>query len=346
MMIRGYALIYALIVALMIAFFSSSLLLLVFLNGKISNLDNQHLYNQQLLDDGMKLFLEINQQYTYNNDIGYNLLDDDRSNIIFKKSKWGLYDVLTVKSEKSSKYYKSAIVGKQPSGLLNAAIYLSDNFKPLVVTGNTKIKGDILIPKNGIQQGYLDGISYSYKQLFVGKQSNSTNKLPNILFERINEMYNQQLQQALKKIESDSISNSFLNAPMIYYFENAVTVQKITIKNNCILLSNEKIRIKNNTKFENVIVIAPSIEVENGTSGSMQLFATDTLWLGENVKLNYPSVVCVNGNKQQNLLHISENVKIYGEVYSICLTQFRNGYNPHLEIEKGAGITGFCYSEV
>ena len=87
MMIRGYALIYALIVALMIAFFSSSLLLLVFLNGKISNLNNQHLYNQQLLNNKIKLFLKINQQYTYNNNINYNLLNNNKNNIIFKKSK-------------------------------------------------------------------------------------------------------------------------------------------------------------------------------------------------------------------------------------------------------------------
>ena len=158
-------------------------------------------------------------------------------------------------------------------------------------------------------------------------------------------MYNMQVKETINKFAVDSIKNSYVKNSIVYYFDNSVVVQNVILKNNCMILSKQKIKIRKNTHLENCIVVAPSIEIEEGTVGSLQLFATDTISLGENVCLNYPSVVCMSGNRQESYLDINENVKIYGEVYSICPIQFRTGFLPHFEIKKNAKITGCCYAE-
>ena len=342
-MFRAYALVYALLVMLMISLFSSGLLLMVYLNNKVTNLDNQLLYKEQLLSDGMSLFLEIESTYEYNKEIPYSLYQEEKSNLIFEKKKWGLYDVLIEKTDNKKPVYKNALIGKIASDKMNLSVYLTDNFKPLVLTGNTLINGNVELPKNGVQQGYLDGKPYENKKLVNGTVAYSTNQLPIIDTDRIMNMYNLSLDNVEYKIEFDSIEQSFTKPTKVILLEEPSTLQNIKMKGNILLLCKHTLRIKNNTHIESCIIVAPNIKVENGTTGTMQLFAKDTLWIGNNVTLNYPSIVCVNGSSSKSIVHISENTKIYGEIYSLYPSQFRTTYAPQLETENNSTIMGFCY---
>lgn len=340
---RAYALVYALLVMLMIALSSSGLLMMAHLNGKITNMDNQILYREQLLSDGMRLFLNIESNYGYEEEIPINLYQNENSKLVFLKKKWGLYDILIIQIEDEVQKSKIALIGKENPKELDLSIYLSDKHRPLILAGNTIINGNVRLPEYGVQQGFLDGNSYINKRLINGTIRNSNNYLPKIDFNRIRNMYNLTFDNIEYKIASNIIEHSFKEPTKVIMLEESSTLQNLELKGNILLLCKQPLRIKNNTKIEDCIIVAPTVEIENGTSGNMQIFATDTVWVGNNVTLKYPSVICVSRNDDSTLIHIGEHTKFYGELYSIHSIQNNIGYNSNFETQTNSRLTGFCY---
>src|SRR5690554_8223894 len=50
------------------------------------------------------------------------------------------------------------------------ALYLSDNNKPLKITGNTILRGALFVPKRGIERAFIQGKNFSNKDLYIGRK--------------------------------------------------------------------------------------------------------------------------------------------------------------------------------
>ena len=76
-----------------------------------------------------------------------NLEDEDYKALHIQRDFWGLFEKVKSTSKiKSYQFQKVALIGAKQAKENRTALYLEDNNKPLVVVGNTNIKGVAYLP--------------------------------------------------------------------------------------------------------------------------------------------------------------------------------------------------------
>lgn len=94
--------------------------------------------------------------------------------------------------------------------------------------------------------------------------------------------------------------------------------------------------------MEDVIIIAPHIEVLSGFEGSVQIYATDTINVGKDCTFDYPSCIGMIGNELTSpYLNIGVNSTIEGVVF--VFSDNNELAQPRLIINEQATITGSTY---
>ena len=68
-------------------------------------------------------------------------------------------------SSDSEKFQKSAIVGSANMGYDNATFYLVDNDRPLSITGNSNLFGEVYTPKYGVAYNQMKSIFFSGEKI-------------------------------------------------------------------------------------------------------------------------------------------------------------------------------------
>jgi hypothetical protein len=150
-----------------------------------------------------------------------------------------------------------------------------------------------------------------------------------------------------ESIRSDSLFNSFFDSTICIYSKDDLLLDKLKLKGNIVVLSDGLIEITNSCQLEDVLVFGRSIWVEEIFNGELQLFASDTINIGENSQFQYPSVIgLVNHNKEGNInpsmVNIETETSFYGIIYSACRSKVIS-IDPILKFGKETHFSGQIY---
>ncbi|WP_026898453.1 hypothetical protein [Daejeonella oryzae] len=358
-MIRASALYMVIIIALVIATLCSSLIVVAY----FYRLQYQRKFRFEKLENNLKsginIVLGTDSQTNFQKTI--DLFNNQEDSISIQKISWGFYDIGIVKSYfQHDTLFKSFSLASIADSLKSRVIYLTDEERPLYISGKTTIKGNAYLPKSGIVESYVDGNSYEGdKRLVVGEKRTSKSTLPGInksilnnlkvnptLFYRSDTSFN----------GSSTVENSFFNPVRRFYFKKpAFTINQINLKGNIIILSTGLITIDSTSILDNVLIFAKSIYIKSGFKGRAQMFAMESIITEKNCVFNYPSTMCVikpdsESNNQprislgdnsvlkgilfsyekdksdaQTLIDIGGNVLVEGEVFSKGMIRFKDG---------------------
>lgn len=99
-------------------------------------------------------------------------LYEDKGNSIVKLTvhKYGLYEIVRASSDKD-KFIKTAVVGSANRRSNNPTFYVSNNYNPLSITGNSNLEGKVCVPKYGVSYNQME------YQVFSGEKINPKNIL-------------------------------------------------------------------------------------------------------------------------------------------------------------------------
>ena len=283
------------------------------------------------------------------------LLLDKSATIKFKTQPWGTYQKVGAVSQlKNFKYKKTALIGaKQPTDII--ALYLKDNNKSLVLVGDTKIKGNAYLPEQGVKSGNISGLSFNANR-FIDGNVNLSKQFPKLNFQtrnyiqNIQSIYDSNISLENFKITSGtSISNSFENETLVSIRSNGIYLNDVSLIGNLVIQSYSKIVVSNTAKLKDIILIAPKIEIENGTTGTFQAFATDHILVGNNCNLQYPSALVLTKPfrekfEEEHKIHIDSNSKLQGNIILLGRKDAKN-YNPQILISAGTTVEGEVYCE-
>lgn len=293
-------------------------------------------------------------------------LIEDTRNMLSKKNKlsksfWGIYDKIYAEtSVKKKTFQKIALVGGIQNENRRTALYIANNYKPLVVVGETTIQGEAYLPEQGIRPGNIAGHSYYNTQLIYGSVHNSF-ELPQLPPEKLS--YLRKLQhieeytdnQDFFQIENHQLENSFYHPTKLWFQQGTIELSAISLTGNIIVKSNSKITVDASCRLTDVILIAPKIEITSHVKGNFQAIATKSIIVHPEVKLSYPSSLIlypereksskVTSNSQQeepNQLKILEQVSLKG-VIAYLGKYDPNNYYPQIYVEKESEIVGEVY---
>lgn len=314
-MLKASTLYIVVIISLLIAMISASLLTIAFYYRlevqKKTRLDNL-LHNE---NSGREILLSEGFS-DYDKEVVMDLFADQKDSLVLRKELWGVYELGMVKAfELKDTLKRSFLIGNV--FLDSNVLYLADEDRPLSLSGKTQLVGDGELPKSGLKQSYVDGKPYEGKELIKGKITESNRNVP-----PLDEKLIQQLEQNFKPEKGlpfnvrDSMVNSFFNTVQLYQLElNQPVIEDTKLRGKIILVSDTVITIAATTVLEDVQIYAPAIIVASGFKGSCQLFARDSIVIGKDCTFDYPSFAGVfksEESKIQSKISIEEGVTFSG----------------------------------
>lgn len=247
------------------------------------------------------------------------LFGDEVDSVHLQKDRWGVYELIVLKTfVLQDTLVKTFLTGKLAEPM---TLYLRDEDRPLAISGDTRITGNIRIPKAGLKKSYAEGKPYSGDEMvYQGKTAYSerTNEaldgdVIKELLERFKEpMKGDQLEGALMRVPFDSETRFILLPP------NA-RLADVSISGKVILFSDSAVVIERSAKLKGVQVFAPYIKVMDGAELNGQFFAADSISIGNSCKFSYPSVIGLlkeDANKTIGQVNFGTHVHVDGIVFS------------------------------
>lgn len=291
--------------------------------------------------------VNFESQFIENQDLKY-------TNVI--KESWGLFEKIMITSQiKNKQFQKIALIGGSQPNPDRTALYMQENNKPLVVVGNTKIQGIAYLSKQGIRQGNIAGNSYYGEQLIYG-QTKQSGAFPQPILMNNEEDFNIDYlaqEQFIDLNTARSHKNSFRDPLKVIYSDVPINLTNTELSGHIKVISTSKISVDASSKLNDIILIAPIINIKAGTKGCFQAFAQTNLTIGKGSQLDYPSVVMLkekvvtsdslSTHQESNAkLQIKANSNIKGIVAFIRDAK-PNNFNPQLIVESGTTINGEVY---
>lgn len=293
----------------------------------------------------------------YNETIEKQFLEELNDLTIIEKRQWGIFDlVMTTSTIKKEVFTKNALLG----GFLNSrpSLYLQDNNQALVLVGNTRVEGNVYLPKQGVKRGSIAGHSYLGSQLIFGDTYISEGSLPQIN----NKDYLQRLSQGrveienitpLELYENTSVLNEFSNPVQIFLSDDLIDLRDIKLTGHIIIQSRTAIKVRASAELTDIILIAPKIEILDNVTGNFQAIASNKISVAKNCTLIYPTSLIVYEStspisnqseviKEINQIQIQSGSEIRGVVAFLSDKTIRN-YKPQIILEENTTVFGEVY---
>ena len=359
--IKSGALQFTVFIAVLIALLLAGLVLYAYTFIYMKEQSKGAIENIQIADIGMQSLLEQKELNT--DTLTIDFIKKENQTIKTHLSQWGVFQKgITITQFRKKKFTKTAIIGSLITADKSPTLFLQETHNALTVVGSTKIQGIAYLPTQGVNSGYIAGNSYYGTQLIYGRIEKSTSELPKpekAFLDAVNfylKEYKIDRQEDYINLNSTvKITNSFKEKTKGFYSQNAITLENKIISGNIIIKSETAIKVRKTALLNDLILIAPIIEIEDETIGSFQAIASKKITLGKKCNLSYPSALLlfqdnknsVTDNSNYNAL--SENQIFIGEgsILKGCVTYIQtketSDFLTQVVLEKDSKIKGQVY---
>lgn len=350
-MLKSAALYIVIVISLVIGISCSSLILLGYYyrldlirsDQKEKLINNTHSGTEILLDASAPVGTEK----------PIDLFGKGTDSVMLKDRTWGVYHVGSVTAfHDQQSFSRSFLYGNPPEGRTACALYVTDYNRPVSITGDAQIKGDAYLPAAGIQRAYVGGKGFTGNKLVEGNIHKSGKTLI-----PLQQDAKQQLSRLFKpkdtyhRMNFSDISSgqplyrSFSDTTLLIY-SNLPVQLTTSLSGNIIVYSSEQVQISSAAVLSDVLVVSPVIQVAPGFRGNTQLFASDSIAVGNNCYFTYPSALVLV--KRDDILTVPYISLGTGSRFTGSVFALQNPASSHevvVRIFSGTVLTGELYSE-
>lgn len=354
-MLKAGSLLYAIGICLVMALITGSIILFSYYNR--IQLDDYILIekvNKNVIS-GMNYLLTINEM-NLNEKKYVDLFAQGNDTVDLELRNWGVFHLaISHSNSKNIEAGQKALIGNRIPSEDRVALYFADRNKPISLCGNTFIMGNCYLPKLGARNATIEGQGYSGDLLIHGQVKNSDNSIPSPSKKFIEEIkqnisINVQNEDSLIQWEqiqtNSSIFNSFSSPTLFLFSDKPIIIDGRNIMGRVKIVSKKSIKVLSNSNLDDVILISPKIELEDNFQGSIQCFADDSILIGQNCSLRYPSSLNIlRGDNQlmNSIISLGEKDSIVGDIILYDPYESINKLSL-IKVEKDAVITGQVYT--
>lgn len=357
--VKAGALQYTIFISVIVALLVTSFIGLSYLHQKTRM---KSLFMIDAIDNANNGFNHlITNEIGYNSPVTLKFTDSIENSTTLIKREWGIYDIVAVNAKvKNEAFNKIGLIGGSIG--IRPSIYLKDNSKPLILVGKTVIKGEAYLPEKGARKGSIGGNSYRGAKLIYGNTHLSRSILP-LLTNRekvstpINASYLRENFERFELQENTKYISSFSDKTLFFESRDFIDLEFIELTGNIVIQSHTGIAVSPSSKLEDIILVAPIIEVRNGVKGNFQALASEQIFVDSNCQLNYPSALVLNEkvtiatdstliNQQPvvNQIQIASNTIVKG-IITFLSKEIKNNYKPQIIISANAEVWGEVYCD-
>jgi hypothetical protein len=287
------------------------------------------------------------------------LYGDKTDSIEYTKKWWGCYQVVGVRSFRKGISENMLCLTGTSFGK-DTALVLTENNKPIAVAGKTELRGLCFIPKAGTKPAHIEGESFWGDKVIDGAQMQAPQQLPDlnpVIYKQVEELNNQANEDSLITLDqipdADTIKNSFLSKTLRIIAGGTISLDNIGLSGNIVVQSPKRIIVNKGSILENVLLNAPVIEIKEGFSGTLQALAVDSIIVGDEVSLSYPSSLLLinkpvidtaHKNIPMPALLVGEKCIIKGTL-AACIKGGNITNKIYLKLGKESQVQGMVYSQ-
>lgn len=281
------------------------------------------------------------------------LFGREKDSVELTRKSWGVYDLIVSRAHTgrhtSSRY---ALVGAVPDETA-CALWLADLDRPLKITGNTRLKGNCFLPRQGAERAYIEGRSFSGTELVQGTTLPSERFLPTVDTKRIRELLaignvadTDSVVAWNEFVPEETYVRPFAASRLVLHADGPIFISGCTMSGHMLIVSKRKITVDASAQLEQVILCAPEIEFLDDAAVSVQAIASDSIIVNEGAVLLYPSALVLT-NEQLSPdsigIRIETEARISGDVV-LTLKHNHPQTSGQLTIAKDAFVAGNVYS--
>lgn len=236
--------------------------------------------------------------------------DSEQSTVCVNRKGWGLYELLSVKTY-DKKLQRICIMGYNVDTSITAALYLCDNNQALTLAGNSNLKGLVYLPEAEVLYSQIGTTYYSGQNIESSCVRQSFAELPDCNTDAVKKLLNKDVNLSPQSLNRTSLRVSFAENTL---FIKTNDVYDSSIKGNVVIHSDDCIDLYPNTYLEDVLLYAPKVKIHEGFKGSLQIISSDSVIIGDNVTLNYPSGIFIPEGKPESYIEVGTKSQLNGYV--------------------------------
>ena len=297
-----------------------STLVLLGILGILSLWQSQYLYSskrnydlqqQAHVKSAFVLYEEDHSLRSCLNPEGYILLykEDSTSRVQFSIENWGLFEAVSVTSFNG--LHQTRLYGQCPESEHQATLYIIPHKKQLLsLAGYCSVEGKALLPSTGMTYSRIRSLFFQGTPLDKRQIAPSEETLPpanQARKEHVEDLFHLQGDYLLPE---EKIQVSFRDSLALFIADNYISGKKLSGK--IILHTEESVFVENDNQLENIILVARKVEIADGTRGSLQVFARDSIIVGNEVTLLPGSGLWVSGHCATRRIQLGNNCEING----------------------------------
>jgi type II secretory pathway pseudopilin PulG len=279
------------------------------------------------------------------------LFGEGNDSVQVVRQPWGLFDVAVITAAQGpARDTLAALLGSYPGATSRPALYLADAQLALAVGDDAQVRGEAWLPKAGdIRAASLPRLGAPRLGAPVtGRVRASPPGLPPLhpaMLARLQGYAQLQLDDLLppgSQLAETATQEvkSFRGRPAIWYHREAFTVTQ-RAKGQVVIISSQRLVVAAASQLDGALLLAPTIVVEPGFRGRVQLIARDTVSIGAHCHLAYPSVACAYGAGPAAWVSLGPGSWVQGVV---AASSAEPGLGCVVHLSPGTGVEGQVYS--
>lgn len=281
------------------------------------------------------------------------LYDNNEDFVTIEKRRWGVFNRVKISALwKNREQSKIGLIGNDLSKSNHVALYLADKERYLSVSGRSLLKGNCFLPSLGIRRAYIEGKSFMGVNLVEGKMEKSDKNLPELDMKPIEEEVAYIVQNygtldsavhAGVMAGTEEIKHSFYQKTLNFFSPDWIYLNNLRLMGNIRIISAKGIIVNSSNILNNIIMVAPKVEIKDGFSGSIQVFATDTLIVGRKCSFLSPSALVMLSTQGKPRMIIGEGARLKGDI--VIARKEGDQVKPELQLFKGIKVEGQIYAD-
>ena len=266
------------------------------------------------VESGFLLYETDSTLYSRRADDGSVLLfeGDESSRVYYKRERWGMYEVV---SARNGKRESTRLVGKSAESRYGATLYVPENGQAFSLTGRTFVEGDVYLPRNGISYTQVRSEFFKGKPLKEDRIKVSGEDFPALDIES---------REVVDALHSGMGEREWLGngSELERAFDEPVTWAEVgeylsgaRVKGHVVLYAAGSLFVEQDVRLDGVILVAQQVEFADDFSGCVQVFARDTILLGNRVCLKAGSGLHLWRKEEKGgLVRLGEHCEVNGYV--------------------------------
>ncbi len=344
--LKGNSLVYSLMISMLVSTLLSAYLMADFSFRSLA----ERVYTEISVQDNLRSTVALALAHTEKfKDFSW-YEEQDSAWVSFEN--WGGFKLSHIKASHQHQKGQMSVLLGQKLGKNKVGLALSDEGYPLTLKGNTQLKGEVLVPKGKIYTERSNGQNFRGNIPSVEKikpsRRLSQRDFPDIpkeikaILDSLQALREGYLERPALIIEED-LKQGWREPIMKIRTRGKLYIKGGKYQGKIMLMATESIEIGANASLEDVILIAPSIKMQNGVQGRFQVFAGDSLLLGDDVQLQFPSMLALSAKPDRPaILEIKRRCRIEGAVlfYQAIGSSSSSNLRPQLIVGEGSAIYG------